>query len=154
MKLKATLLIPALAVMLAACKTAPSCPPGTQAMGSAPPDGEETWCQKTVNGAPVKDGPFVLYRFDGSDQKMMEGNYLDGKQDGEWTLWYDSGQKQSVDHYKNGVQEGEHIGWYPNGKTSAIGQYKNGQREGVWKRWDPNGFKNWEEIYKDGKKIS
>jgi len=76
-------------------------------MGEAPPDGSETWCAKIVNGQEVKEGPFTLYRDDGS--KMVEGEYHEGKQNGEWTLWYDNGQKQSIDHYKNGVQDGEHV---------------------------------------------
>jgi antitoxin component YwqK of YwqJK toxin-antitoxin module len=141
---------------VAACNSGapstPSCPPGTQAMGEPPPNGQEMWCQKTVNGQPVKEGPFVLYRPDGS--LMMRGEYRDGKQNGEWTMWYDNGQKASIDHYKDGVQDGEHIGWYTNGKISAIGQYRNGKREGVWKRWDPQGFRNWEEVYKDDKQVS
>ena len=71
---------------------------------------------------------------------MMRGQYHDGKQDGEWTLWYDNGQKASIDHYKDGVQDGEHTGWYTNGKISAMGQYKDGKRDGVWKRWDRAGL--------------
>ncbi|HVA79672.1 MAG TPA: toxin-antitoxin system YwqK family antitoxin [Candidatus Binataceae bacterium] len=154
MKLQGLLLfLPA--VLLIACKSviAPSsCPPGTQAMGSRPPAGDETWCQKIVAGQPVKDGPFTLYRSGGS--LMLQGSYHDGKQDGEWTMWYDNGQKASIDHYKDGRQDGEHIGWYTNGKISAHGIYKDGKREGAWKRWDAQGFKNWEEVYKDDKRIS
>jgi antitoxin component YwqK of YwqJK toxin-antitoxin module len=152
MKSKAMVLIFG-ALSLAACKAiAPSCPPGTKLMGEGPPDGSETWCAKIVDGKEVKEGAFVLYRPDGD--KMLEGEYHDGKQSGEWTQWYDNGQKASIDHYKDGVQDGDHIGWYTNGKISAQGKFKNGKRDGVWKRWDANGFKNWEEIYKDDKKIS
>lgn len=136
---------------LAACKTAPSCPPGTRLVGDPPPNGSEIACVKTVNGADVKEGPYVLYHEDGS--KMIQGEYLDGKQNGEWTMWYDNGQKKSVDHYKDGVQDGEHTGWYTDGKIAAMGMFKDGQPDGVWKRWDPQGFKNWEETYKDGKKL-
>ncbi len=135
----------------AACKTAPVCPPGTKAMGEGPPNGSETWCAKTVNGNEVKEGPFAIYRPDGS--LMLQGNYHDGKQDGAWTMWHDNGQKAAVDHYKDGVQQGEHVGWYTNGKIAAIGNYKDGKRDGVWKRWDANGFKNWEETYKDDQKV-
>ena len=130
MKLKVLLLILA-ACVIAACKTATaplSCPHCSQPMGARPPAGDETWCQKMVDGQPVKDGPFALYRSGGT--LMLEGSYHDGKQDG------------------------EHIGWYTNGKISAMGMYKNGKREGVWKRWDAQGFKNWEEVYKDDKRIS
>jgi MORN repeat variant len=155
MKLKALLLIVP-ATLLFACKAAvqapPPCPPGTQAMGQPPPAGDETWCQKMVNGEAVKDGPFILYRPDGS--KMIQGYFHDGRQDGEWTLWYDNGQKKSIDHYRDGIQDGAHTSWYTNGKIDAIGQYKDGKRDGVWKRWDAQGFRNWEEVYKDDKLVS
>ncbi len=140
-----------LAVALAACKTAPTCPPGTRLVGDPPPKGSEIACVKTVNGADVKEGPYVLYHEDGS--KMIQGEYHDGKQSGEWTMWYDNGQKKSVDHYKDGVQDGEHTGWYTDGKIAAMGMFKDGKQDGVWKRWDPQGFKNWEETYKDGNKL-
>ena len=84
----------------------------------------------------------------------MEGEYKDGKQDGEWQLYYESGGKKSIDHYKDGVQTGEHMYGTRAGKSHAKGQFKDGQQDGVWKRWDPDGVKNWEEAYKDGKKIS
>ena len=151
-KMKAGIVLVMLAAALAACKTAPPCPPGTKQMGEGPPNGSETACVKTVNGHDVKEGPYILYRDDGS--KMIQGEYHDGMQSGEWTMWYDNGQMASIDHYKDGVQDGEHTGWYTNGKIAAIGMYKDGKRDGVWKRWDPNGFKNWEEIYKDDKKVS
>lgn len=150
------ILLFAFVLLFAACNSGDSakfsCPAGTQAMGEPPPKGEELWCQKMVNGEAVKEGPFWLYRPDGP--LMMKGEYHDGKQNGEWTLWYDNGQKASIDHYKNGLQDGEHIGWYTNGKISAMGQYKDGKREGVWKRWDAQGFRNWEETYKDDKQVS
>jgi len=139
-------------VLAPGCESVPSCPPGAQLMGAAPPDGEQQWCQKIADGKPVKHGYYVVYGPNGL--KLIEGDYLDGKQDGEWTIYYESGLQQTVDHYKNGVQEGQHIGWYPNGKIATMGQYKNGKREGTWKRWDSDGFKNWEEVYKDDKKVS
>jgi antitoxin component YwqK of YwqJK toxin-antitoxin module len=151
-KLKRAIAILIFAATLAACKAAPTCPPGTKLVGEGPPNGSEIECVKTVNGQDVKEGPFVVYHDDGS--KMIQGEYHDGKQNGEWTQWYDNGQMSAVDHYKDGVQDGEHTGWYTDGKIAAIGMYKNGKREGVWKRWDPQGFKNWEETYKDDKKIS
>ncbi|MGH7947619.1 MAG: toxin-antitoxin system YwqK family antitoxin [Candidatus Binataceae bacterium] len=140
------------AVLVAACKSGPSCPPGAQLMGAAPPDGEQQWCEKIVDGKPVKHGIYIVYGPNG--EKLIEGHYVDGKQDSDWTLYYDTGIKQTVDHYRNGVQEGEHIGWYPNGKIATMGQYKNGKREGTWKRWDSDGFKNWEEVYRGDKKVS
>src|SRR5208283_3829915 len=108
--MKATITMLMLAAALAACKTAPICPAGTRQVGEGPPKDSEIACEKNVNGQYVKEGPFVIYRDDGS--KMLEGQYHDGKQSGEWTQLCDSGQKASVDHYKDGVQDGEHVGWY------------------------------------------
>jgi hypothetical protein len=135
-----------------ACRNEPPCPPGTKQMGEGPPDGSETWCEKTVDGKAVKEGRFTLYGPDG--QKTLEGIYHAGKQTGEWRSWYDSGQLSAIDHYEGGVQQGPHSGWYPNGQKSAEGAYVKGQKDGTWKRWDPAGFRNWEEHYRDGKKVT
>jgi len=125
----------------------PSCPPGANLMGAAPPKGEEQWCQKIVNGKPVKDGPFVLYGADGT--KTIAGTYSDGKQTGEWTMWYENGQRASVDHYKNGVQDGTHTSWYANGQKAIEGEYRGGMRVGVWTRWDASGLKSEKMTYRD-----
>jgi hypothetical protein len=159
MKPKLLLLILPLFV-LGACKALssvsnygpPPCPPGSKAMGSPPPDGDETWCEKIVDGKPVKNGPFILWHDSGL--KMMQGYYTDGKQNGDWTMWYDNGQKRSVDHFVHGVQQGGHTSWYANGHIDALGQYRDGKKVGTWKRWDAEGFRNWTETYKDGQRVS
>src|SRR5512146_1652072 len=74
-----------------------SCPDGAELKGAPPPDGTEIWCEKDVGGVPVKDGVFVVYNISGS--RMIEGYYDDGKQSGEWTMWYANGQRSSLDHY-------------------------------------------------------
>ena len=130
---------------------AKSCPDGAELKGAPPPQGTEIWCEKEVDGVPVKDGAFVVYNLTGT--KMIEGNYHDGKQSGEWTMWYNNGQRASVDHYTNGVQNGIHTSWYVNGSKAIEGEYRDGKREGVWHRWDPNGFKQWTEVYKNDEKI-
>ncbi len=121
-------------------------------MGQPPPAGQEIWCQKMVDGQPVKEGPLTLYFPNGS--KMIEGQYRDGKQAGEWTTWYQNGQRSAIDQFHDGLQDGLHLSWYDNGQPAAQGNYVKGKREGTWKRWDPNGFRNWNEVYKDDKKIS
>src|ERR1700744_1856301 len=83
--------------------TSLSCPPGATLMGAPPPKGEEVWCQKKINGKPVKDGIFIAWG-DGHD-KLIQGTYRDGEQEGEWTTWYASGQRSAVDHFHNGQQE-------------------------------------------------
>ena len=84
-----------------------------------PPKGFEVWCEKNVNGKPVKDGRFTLYGTGGG--KMLEGYYNDGVQVGEWMMWYDNGQRASVDHYRGGVRNGPHMSWYANGAKAIEG---------------------------------
>ena len=151
-RIRALLLILTASILLAGCHHAPACPPGTTLMGEPPPAGQEIWCQKMVDGRPVKEGPFTLYFPNGS--KMIEGQYHDGKQAGEWTTWYQNGQRSAIDQFHDGLQNGLHLSWYDNGQPAAQGIYVKGKREGTWKRWDPNGFRNWNEVYKADKKIS
>lgn len=116
-------------------------------MGSPPPKGEEVWCQKIVAGKAVKDGIFIAYGAGGF--KMIEGLYRDGKQEGEWTTWYENGQRSAVDHYHDGLQNGLHASWYANGAKAIEGGYRDGKREGVWTLWDPSGLTNHRQIYRD-----
>lgn len=122
-----------------------TCPAGAILMGAPPPKGEEVWCQKIVAGKPVKDGVFVAYG-EGTD-RMIQGYYRDGVQEGEWTTWYETGQRSAVDHYHNGAQDGLHTSWYANGVKALEGNYRDGKREGVWTRWDPTGFTSKQEAY-------
>ncbi|MBI3759792.1 MAG: toxin-antitoxin system YwqK family antitoxin [Deltaproteobacteria bacterium] len=147
----------AVALAMAACHRDSSdvplsCPPGANLMGAPPPKGQEVWCQKNVDGKPVKDGLFVAYGMGG--YKMIQGYYRKGVQDGEWTTWYENGQRSAVDHYRDGLQNGLHTSWYANGVKALEGNYRAGKREGVWTRWDPTGFTNKQETYRDDLKIT
>jgi hypothetical protein len=127
------------------------CRPGNTLMGAPPPKGREVWCQKIVNGKPLKDGHFILYADSGG--KLIEGDYSNGTQEGEWMTWYENGQRSAIDHYHDGVQDGLHTSWYANGRKSIEGTYRAGRRIGVWTRWDPSGLTSKEEIYKNGQPI-
>lgn len=120
-------------------------------MGAPPPKGEEVWCQKIIDGRPVKDGLFIVYNVSGG--KMIQGTYRDGVQQGEWTTWYDNGQRSALDHYRDGLQDGRHTSWYANGQKAIEGNYRAGRREGVWTRWDPSGLFRKEQIYSDNKVV-
>lgn len=120
-------------------------------MGAPPPQGEEVWCQKIVDGKPVKDGLFIVYG-EGAD-KLIQGTYRDGVQEGEWTTWYANGQRSAVDHFHGGVQDGLHTSWYINGAKSIEGAYHLGKREGVWTRWDVGGFTSKQDTYRDDRKV-
>jgi MORN repeat protein len=140
------------AVFFVACRRAqvsPPCPPDAELMGAAPPKGFEVWCQKTINGKPVKDGPFIVYAVGGD--RMIQGSYRNGVQDGEWTLWYENGVRASIDHYVDGLQSGMHTSWYANGQKALEGEYLRGKREGVWTQWDAGGLSSRKSVYKAGR---
>ena len=124
-RIRALPLILTASLLLAGCHHGPSCPPGTTLMGQPPPDGQEIWCQKMVDGQPVKEGPFTLYFPNGS--KMIEGQYHDGKQAGEWTTWYQNGQRSAIDQFHDGLQDGLHLSWYDNGQPAAQGTLRQRQ---------------------------
>ncbi|HEX4210956.1 MAG TPA: hypothetical protein VHY56_11220 [Candidatus Binataceae bacterium] len=142
-----------LALALGACRrtTALTCPSGATMMGAAPPHGDEVWCQKIVDGKPVKDGPFIVYG-EGAD-RLIQGSYRNGIQEGEWTTWYANGQRSAVDHFHKGLQDGLHTSWYFNGVKSIEGEYHMGKREGVWTSWDPTGYTSKQETYRGDRKI-
>jgi hypothetical protein len=127
------------------------CPAGDLRKGAAPPSGEETWCEKIVNGEPVKDGPFVLFGENGG--KIIEGGYRDGLQEGDWTMWYANGQRSAIDHYHDGLQDGLHISWYANGQKAIEGEYRAGKREGVWTSWDPSGLTSKRQVYRNDRAV-
>ncbi len=140
------------AIGVFACRhvqTMPPCPPGAKLMGAPPPKGLEVWCERIVDGKRVKDGFFVAYGVSGD--RMIQGSYRNGIQDGEWKLWYENGSLASVDHYSNGLQNGLHTSWYANGQKALEGEYRDGKREGVWIQWDPSGLVSHKMVYRAGK---
>jgi hypothetical protein len=122
-----------------------TCPAGATLKGAAPPQGREQWCEKIVDGAPVKDGRFLVYADGGG--KLIDGSYRRGVQEGAWTTWYENGQRSAVDYYHRGMQDGLHVSWYANGRKALEGNYRAGKREGVWTRWDPTGLTRKQETY-------
>ena len=121
------------------------CPEGATLKGAPPPKGEEVWCQKMVDGRPVKDGLFIAYGDNG--KRTIQGYYHDGLQDGAWTLWYENGARASIDHYRSGVHDGLHTSWYANGVKAVEGNYRNNQRVGLWTQWDPSGLTSKHQTY-------
>jgi antitoxin component YwqK of YwqJK toxin-antitoxin module len=57
---------------------------------------------------------------------MNEDNYVDGKEEGICTSWFENGQKKSEIKYTSGLYDGEATLWDLNGQISMKGIYKNG----------------------------
>ncbi|MDQ7948465.1 MAG: hypothetical protein REI78_00715 [Pedobacter sp.] len=62
----------------------------------------------------------------------QQGTFVDGKENGEWTLYYPDGNVMNVQHYLSGKLHGEFISFDKYGKIVAKGNYVNGLKDGDW----------------------
>ena len=69
------------------------------------------------------DDKYITYYENG--QIMEEGNYEDGKVEGEWSGYYENGQIRYKIYYKNDKEEGKWSGYYENGQLKDEGNFKN-----------------------------
>ncbi len=83
-----------------------------------------------------------------------EHTWKDGKLNGKWIQWKETGEKEIVKYYKDGNHDGSYIEWYKNGEKLKEGTYKDGNYDGLWTYWYINGQKRWEKTFKLGEIIS
>jgi len=83
-----------------------------------------------------------------------EYTYKDGKRDGLYTSWYNSGKVKGKGTYKVGEQDGLWTWWYENGQIEVEKTYKDGEGDGLWTWWYENGQKKKEGIYMDGGELN
>ena len=75
-----------------------------------------------------------------------------------YTGWYvdfydDDGVKLLL-YFRDGKRDGPYTSWRESGQKSWEGTYKDGKRDGLWVHWFENGQKQFEANYKDGKRVS
>ena len=102
------------------------------------PDGkielEQYFIFKAYDSILVKE---IGYYPDG--QKRIEGEYRDGKREGQWKYWFSNGNTWSEARYKAGLRDGKSTVWYENGRKYFEGNYRMGERSGRWRFWDEEG---------------
>ena len=100
-----------------------------------------------------RDGAWVGYHETG--QLGYKGNYKDAERDGDWVQYDENGQLWWKGNFKTGKEEGAWV-YYHNGQLATEGNYKNGKKKGFWISYNTNGtvFKPMTGIYKGGMKIS
>lgn len=74
----------------------------------------------------------------------------EGRRQGAWKEFYETGELRSQGSYKDGKRIGEWIFYYRDGKEEQRGSYYNGKPDGDWKWTYPNGQTWREEIYYEG----
>ena len=82
----------------------------------------------------------------------MEGNFFEGKQNGDWYEYYDDGALYWKLNYKNGLKkDGLFEMFHQNGELRSKVFYKNNKPNTNWLYFDEEGKKIREDVYKDGK---
>ena len=107
--------------------------------------------QYLAGGTPF-GGQFVDHHDNGN--KSVEGEFVNGKQQGAWTFYHENGQRFRTGNYVDGRADGQWIIWREDGSKWSEQTYVNGQLNGVETRWHPNGQKQSEATWQGGKTIS
>lgn len=108
----------------------------------------------------VKEGVHREYSLEGkvtaakiySKGKVIGEGIVDdqGRRQGPWKEFYESGELKSEGNYKNGLREGEWVFYYRDGKEEQRGSYYKGEPDGEWK-WTYNNGQTWrEETFVEG----
>ena len=63
----------------------------------------------------------------------------DGKRNGVWKMYSESGKELSITEYKHGKKDGISVVYHPNGVLHYRGEYTNDEKTGLWKVYDING---------------
>jgi len=139
------------------------CPPGTELVGGAPPEGYEAWCAGAPDDAgnlrrhgPARtwydrglvheewswvrgrrDGAYVELHRNG--QRARAGRYAQDEQDGPWSTWDERGQLLERIEFRRGVRHGPAVAWWPNGRKRSEGRWCGGAQCGTWSSWDESG---------------
>lgn len=99
------------------------------------------------NDRSVLDGPTIIWADNGN--KMKEGNYKDGNQDGYWkTFYYENEQVLSEGFYKKGQENGLWKNYNYEGKIVSEITWVNGVKEGKFIEYDTTGNISNTGIYK------
>lgn len=107
------------------------------ACGGRVPDAGPAKTPPKTDTAKVENG-HVRYQAP-NGQVTMEGNLLNGKREGEWTGYSESGRVKSRNTYRAGVLEGLSTVFHDNGKVYYTGWQAAGKQVGLWRFYDEQG---------------
>lgn len=121
-----------------------------------------------------KKGNLSISGYDPKGIKTFEGQYVSGKEDGEWKYFHSNGKIRLTRTYKNGILngpskefteagqltkecyyednnlEGYFVEYFANGQKKNEGYLRGGLEQGPWISWYPNGKVEKENYYMDG----
>jgi antitoxin component YwqK of YwqJK toxin-antitoxin module len=109
----------------------------------------DEWGKKLTEGNYVnekKEGTWTIFS---ENRKVAEENYVNGLKDGICRKFYDSGQLLEESEWKNGKQEGKYQVFYKTGQPYMQCKYSNNQRNGLCLSYYTNGRLEMEAYYKN-----
>lgn len=74
-----------------------------------------------------------------SGKVKMQGMMKDGKREGLWKSFYETGLPWSETTFEAGIKNGKTTTWYENGNKRYKGFYKNDRESGKWTYWNEAG---------------
>jgi antitoxin component YwqK of YwqJK toxin-antitoxin module len=99
---------------------------------------QSTWMVKVYSdGSEINDGPHTEFYPNGN--KLVEGQYLDGKSEGKWNFWGTNGKVIKTETYRNGKFDGAWTLFREDGSKERDVSYKAGKRDGKWILYDAAG---------------
>lgn len=106
----------------------------------------------TITGFVLNQGIEGLQTFYHENGEIMStGEYVDGKEQGEWKYYDEQGALQVIANYNDGIESGQWKWYYENGEIMRIGNYKQGLNDGVWINYYENGVISDSSVYCNGR---
>jgi antitoxin component YwqK of YwqJK toxin-antitoxin module len=101
------------------------------------------------------DGTSTIYWQTTQNKQAAEvKNWEQGKKQGAWLWFYESGQVRMTAYYVQNKLEGKFIVYYANGGVMLSGMYKNNRRNGDWTYKNEDGSTQIVLQYADGKLLN
>jgi antitoxin component YwqK of YwqJK toxin-antitoxin module len=101
-----------------------------------------------LNKQPYSGKVYTLYN--GTKDTAEITSWLNGKEAGEWTKYYETGNLRERKTFENGRKTGELIAWWPNGNKQLHYRFFNDEYEGTCREWNEAGKLVKEMNYKAG----
>jgi antitoxin component YwqK of YwqJK toxin-antitoxin module len=107
-------------------------------MGTSWPSGgpmTETETVLSASGERIRHGQYRSWYESGA--LSCEGQFMDGRREGTWRWWHETGEPLGVCTYE--ADFGQYTGWFPDGRLHLRGPQRGPRREGLWTEYYPSG---------------
>lgn len=98
---------------------------------------------------PITGTIYSNYGKESNSKKVYFGEIIDGKREGNWTIWHPNGYKDEELFFKNNLHEGVATNWYDNGYKKSERNFIAGVENGLRTEWYDTGEKKAEINFKD-----